>query len=111
MSDKKITNKEKIKILKEAAILAEMAYRRGFQHGVVISRQHKISDNVSHDFRYGRSVNKAYAAPEPKLRSLYDDVVVRHIDMEALDYRQPTLIEWRRVTRTLKQSPETKDFL
>lgn len=50
--------------LDQAALAAERAYRRGFQHGVNAVYKSDITDEHAYNFRYETSYAKPFAAPE-----------------------------------------------
>lgn len=53
------------KILFEAALMAEKAYRRGFQHGVWFSNCSDAAFKIkASDFRFFKSLKKTYTAPQ-----------------------------------------------
>lgn len=50
--------------LKEAALAAERAYRRGFQQGVVFTHRMNVQEDDAFKFRYETPYDKPYGAPE-----------------------------------------------
>ena len=81
--------KETISV-KNAAMIAEKAYRRGFQHGVVYSEEMGITNEDATKFRYGVSYSKAWGAPEKDAsgkthnpwKGVEHSLIERHIKME-----------------------------
>lgn len=50
--------------LEEAALAAERAYRRGFQHGVNAAHKSGVTDEDAVRYRFGADYKQDYGAPE-----------------------------------------------
>lgn len=95
------------KILKEAALAAERAYRRGFQHGVLHASEMGINGDDAHNYRFSVGYARAWGAPERDQsgvvrnpwKGTVHSLIERHFGIEGSDVHLPILTKAARIAK------------
>lgn len=85
-----MSREELQEIIATSAEVAEKAYRRGFQHGIVLCNECGIDNDHASRFRFGVSLKHSWGAPEKDAngkihvpwRSINHTAEYRHFVME-----------------------------